>query len=373
MQSFQFGNAAATSICAGLGAGAPKPSELTTNTVLVVACFGMRPAILARAIGGTLVVGLVGLNAVAYRQAQAFTHFAAAGPRTRSGQLSVAETAQVLIEGVRVPRPENRRTPADVGLNHERHVFRGGRGVALEAWLVPRPDAHGTVVLFHGHAASKDSLLREAKAFHRMGFNAFLVDFYGSGGSGGSGTSIGYYEALDVTQAFAYAQHLPRPGPVILYGTSMGAAAVLKAVADDDLRPAGVILECPFDSLIGTVRHRFTKRGLPSFPLADLLVFWGGAQEGFSGFRYRPVDSAARIRVPTLLMNGDQDEWVRVEEARAIFDALKGPKTLQFFEGVEHDSCLRRRPEEWKRAVAEFLAEHASGDWARLSRGGRAR
>ncbi len=268
----------------------------------------MRRARLVQAVGGILMLGFAGLNAVAYRQAHAFTHFAPAGPRTRSGQLSVAETVQVLIDGVRVPRPQNRRTPADVGLNYERHVFRGGRGIALEAWLVPRPDAYGTVVLFHGHAASKDSQLREAKAFHGMGFNTLLVDFYGSGGSGGDGTSIGYYEALDVTQAFAYAQHLPRPGPVLLYGTSMGAAAVLKAVADDDLRPAALILECPFDSLIGTVRHRFTSRGMPSLPVADLLVFWGGALEGFNGFRYRPVDSAARVRVPTLLMNGDRDD-----------------------------------------------------------------
>ncbi len=304
----------------------------------------MRRARLLKAIGGILVLGFAALNAVAYRQAHAFTHFAPAGPRTRMGQLSVVETVKVLINGVRVPRPENRRTPADIGVTYERHVLRGGRGVALEAWLVPRPDAHGAVVLFHGHAASKDSQLREAKAFHGMGLNALLVDFYGSGGSGGNGTSIGYYEALDVTQAFAYAQRLPRPGPVLLYGTSMGAAAVLKAVADDDLRPAALILECPFDSLLGTVRHRFTSRGVPSFPLADLLVFWGGAQEGFNGFRYRPVDSAARVRVPTLLMNGDQDEWVRVDEARAIFDALKGPKTLQLFAGVGHDSCLRRRP-----------------------------
>lgn len=96
-------------------------------------------------------------------------------------------------------------------------------------------------------------------------------------------------------------------------------------------------------------------------------------EEGFSGFRYRPVDSAACIRVPTLLMNGDQDEWVCADEARAIFDALKGPKTLRLFAGVGHDSCLRHRPEEWMRAVAEFLAEHASGDSARLSRGGRSK
>ena len=189
-----------------------------------------------------------------------------------------------------------------------------------------------------------------------MGLNALLVDFYGSGGSGGSGTTIGYLEALDVTRTFEYARGLPAPGPVVLFGASMGAAAVLKAVADDGLRPAALVLECPFDSLIGTVRHRFANRGVPSFPLADLLVFWGGAQEGFDALGFRPVDLASRVRVPTLLMNGDKDEWVRVDEARAIFDALQGPKTLHYFAGVGHDSCLRNRPDEWKAVVGEFLA-----------------
>lgn len=140
----------------------------------------------------------------------------------------------------------------------------------------------------------------------------------------------------------------------------MGAAAILKGVADDQLYPAALVLECPFDSLITTVRHRFSGRGLPSFPLADLLVFWGGVQEGFNGFQYRPAESAAHIDRPTLLMNGDSDPWVRPDEALAVFDALKGPKTLKLVAGVGHDSCLRRRPGEWKRAVAEFLDNSAS-------------
>ena len=85
----------------------------------------------------------------------------------------------------------------------------------------------------------------------------------------------------------------------------------------------------PFDSLIGTVRHRFTTMGIPSFPLADRLVLWGGLQEGFNGFRYRPVESAMTIDRPTLLMNGDNDPWVRPEEARAIFDGPKGPVLVE--------------------------------------------
>ncbi len=183
------------------------------------------------------------------------------------------------------------------------------------------------------------------------------ADFYGSGGSGGKETSIGFHEALDATKALEYARGLPGSGPVVLYGASMGAAAVLKAVADDKLELAGLILECPFDSLIRTVRHRFTSMGVPPFPFADLLVFWGGVQEGFNGFEYRPVQSAARIERPTLLMNGDSDPWVRRDEASAIFRALGGPKTLRLFAGVGHGSCLRGHPDEWKEAVARFLRQ----------------
>jgi hypothetical protein len=135
----------------------------------------------------------------------------------------------------------------------------------------------------------------------------------------------------------------------------MGAAAVLKAVADHELRPSGLILESPFVSLIVTVRHRFAGLGIPAFPLADLLVFWGGVQSGFDALEYRPAESASRIDLPTLLMSGDSDRWVRPDETRAMFEALKGPKTLHLFAGVGHVPCFRERPVEWKDAVGRFL------------------
>jgi alpha-beta hydrolase superfamily lysophospholipase len=312
-------------------------------------------------IGLILVAGLAVLNAAAYRHARAFVRFAPPGHRTPPPHaLSLGQKMQVLVKGVEVPRPENRRTPRDLGLEFERHVFPGSRGVPLEAWLVPQVDARGTVVLFHGHAASKDSQLREANVFHRLGFNALLVDFHGSGGSGGRETSIGFHESVDVVRAFEYARTLPHAGPIVLYGASMGAAAILKGVADEQLAPAALILECPFDTLIGTVRHRFTAMGLPPFPAADLLVFWGGVQAGFNGFRYRPAESASRVTSATLLLSGQEDAYVTPDEARSIFDGLRGPKTLRLFAGVRHESCLRRRPDEWKSAVSEFLATSTS-------------
>jgi hypothetical protein len=45
--------------------------------------------------------------------------------------------------------------------------------MTLEGWLLLRTGARCAAVLFHGHAASKDSELREARAFHAMGLNEF--------------------------------------------------------------------------------------------------------------------------------------------------------------------------------------------------------
>jgi alpha-beta hydrolase superfamily lysophospholipase len=187
-----------------------------------------------------------------------------------------------------------------------------------------------------------------------------LVDFYGSGGSQGSGTSIGFHEAGDVTASYRQAERLGQGRPVVLYGASMGAAALLKAVGDDGLQPAGLVLEAPFDSLLGTVRHRFDTFGIPSFPLADLLVFWGGVQQGFDGRAFRPADDAARVTSPSLLISGEDDPWVRPEETRAIYHRLAGPKSLRLVPGMGHEPCLRAHPEEWRSAVRGFLDAIAS-------------
>lgn len=47
----------------------------------------------------------------------------------------------------------------------------------------------------------KASMLPAAKAFHDLGYKVVLVDFRGSGGSTGEGTTVGYREAEDFVKA----------------------------------------------------------------------------------------------------------------------------------------------------------------------------
>jgi len=158
-----------------------------------------------------------------------------------------------------------------------------------------------------------------------------------------------------VAAAVRYARaNLPQ-GRVLLYGQSMGAAAILRAVHSCGVRPDGIIVEAVFDKMLNTVRHRFEAMGVPSFPCAQLLVFWGGRQAGFNGFRHNPVDYAAAVRCPILFLHGAADPRAQVEEGRRVFNAVPALKYFRGFPRLGHEAALARYPDQWKEAVAEFL------------------
>jgi alpha-beta hydrolase superfamily lysophospholipase len=261
-----------------------------------------------------------------------------------------------------MPRPVNRSTPARYGLTYKRVVLHGHGDAAIEAWITASSRSKGSVLMFHGYAEAKDSLLPMARVFHEAGYGLMLVDFYGSGGSSRSDTSIGYYEAEDVAAAFHGASRIPLERPLVLYGVSMGSSAILRSVALNSINPDALILESPFDRLLTTVKHRFEELNAPSFPGAHLLTFWGGAEMGFDAFGYNPVKYAGAVRAPTLIMIGDRDQYVRIAEAQAILKNIPCDNALVTFPGVRHESCFLADRERWKSTVADFLATHVSGD-----------
>lgn len=303
------------------------------------------------------------VNVLAYRHARSMTHFVADGVRPANPEaLSRFEKLKVLLTGISIPRPRNQATPESVGLAFSTHTFASTDGTRLEAWYAPRPQSRGVVLLFHGYASCKASLLREAKAFHELGYAAFLVDFRGSGGSEGNETTVGVKEADDVAAAVAYVQKLAPTKPMILYGQSMGSAAVLRAVAVCDVRPEAIVIENPFDRLLSTVANRFKAMGAPSFPAAHLLVFWGGVQCGFDGFYHNPADYAKDVSCPVLVLHGEDDPRVVRAEVDAVFDNLNGAKELVLLPGVGHESCLSANPRRWREAVPRFLDKHVRSD-----------
>ena len=135
----------------------------------------------------------------------------------------------------------------------------------------------------------------------------------------------------------------------------MGAVAIMKAMKDYGLKPDGIILECPFGSMSETVEARFKSMNVPTFPMAGLLVFWGGIQNGFWAFGHNPAEYAKHISCPTLLLFGEKDKNVTRGEIDQIFQNLVGEKKLATYQLAGHDNYLTKYKAEWTKDVSEFL------------------
>lgn len=309
-----------------------------------------------RSLAVLVVCGLVGVNALAYQHAQAMTHFEVGPPSAGASRrpASLLGKLRLALCGVRLSRPQHPERPEDLGLPAEEVTIAGKAG-RLAAWYVSAADAEkagprGLVILFHGYITCKARLLAEAAAFRALGQDCLLVDFRGSGESEGDTTTIGYHEADDVASAVEYARGRWPGRRLTLYGVSMGAVAVLRAVGELGVAADRLILECPFDRMSTAVRVRCVAMGVPAFPAAELLLFWGGAMHGFNAFGHNPVRYAEGVRAPALLMVGDADARVSVAHVQEIYDRLGGEKRLFVFPGLGHESYVRRDAARWRRS-----------------------
>ncbi len=288
-------------------------------------------------------IAFLTINIVAYLGAYVLTHFRS------PGEFSLG-----------LPRPVSLKLPIDMGLKYVTQRIPISQTQWLETWFIPVEDSisKGTVILFPGNQGNKArQLLPPAQVFHDLGYDTLLIDFSGVGGSSGNTNTIGIQEAEDVILSMNYAQKSNHKHPLILYGVSMGSAAILKAVAHGNIYPDAIILEVPFAKLTNAVGSRVRAAHLPTFPLTELIVFWGGVQHGFNGFAHNPVEYASQVNCPTLILQGKLDKWTTATEIDRIYENLHGFKQLSIFPTAGHDLLVTIDRERWKQSIDKFLKE----------------
>lgn len=290
------------------------------------------------------------MNLIAFMQSYGFTHYSGEEKAVKPdiASLTLKDKLETLVFGLKKPRTKNIILPSC-----EYKTVMLGENPEIECWEFNHKNSKGTVVLFHGYGGKKSNILDRAEAFAAEGYSFLLVDFMGAGGSEGNKTTIGYAEAEQVKISYDYISKKEKN--IILFGISMGAAAIMKAVSDYGISPSAVILECPFSTLYRTVCNRFDLLGVPQFPFAGMIVFWGGVQHGFWGFSHNPSDYAKSIKSKVLLLHGKLDNRVGMDEMEEIYDNIHSKKLLIEYDDAEHETLFTSNPQRWKKDVFSFL------------------
>jgi hypothetical protein len=288
----------------------------------------------------TLLWSFISLNFIGYLSAYFLSNF------RFPGELKLA-----------LPRPTTSKLPTDIGLKYTTHKIKISPQEWLETWLISSNNSHpeGTIILFHGKGGTKAQLLAQTKVFNNLNYDTLLVDFRGAGGSSGNDTTIGVREAEDVAIAFNYVQQKNTQHPIILYGISMGSAAILRAIAEDTVQPDGIILELPFARLLSAVRTRLPGSDVFSSPMAELIVFWGGIQHNFNGFSHNPVNFARKVHCPTLVFHGKRDRTTSVADVEELTDNLNVSRKLVIFPDAKHELLVKNDFSLWTNNVTQFL------------------
>jgi uncharacterized protein len=208
-----------------------------------------------------------------------------------------------------------------------------GAGVTLTGWRAKhRGVRRGTIVYLHGVADNRGSAIPMMHRYAAKGFEVIAYDSRAHGESTGEVCTYGFYEKQDLRRVLDAVQE-----PVVLMGSSLGAAVALQEAADDP-RVRAVVAAESFSDLRTIAVER-----APKVLTEDMIrrAFDIAAREGkFEIDAVSPLEAAHRISVPVLLVHGAADEATRPEHSRRIYEALAGPKRLLIVDGAGHNQSL---------------------------------
>ncbi|HEX6173287.1 MAG TPA: alpha/beta fold hydrolase [Candidatus Binatia bacterium] len=199
---------------------------------------------------------------------------------------------------------------------------------------------HGAIILCHGMDSTKNSekLVSLGRSLARRGFLTLRFDFAYVGESSEKFEDITYSgEVEDLRAAFSFMRDRYSGGIGIL-GSSMGGAVALLFAAEEPGVAALVTIAAPVHP------EAFPRRVLSR----DALQKW--RERGFTFYNgqrlklalledlemINVVESASKIGCPVLIIHGDNDEIVPVEEALELNACISGKKKLLILRGTDH-------------------------------------
>ncbi len=249
-------------------------------------------------------------------------------------------------------------------------LLRTGDDIVLSVAYYAGVSDGPSYLLGHGFtgSSSNEHFRSVAERLHARGASVLALTFRGHGRSGGTST-VGVDEVQDITAALEWLRHR-RPGvPVITLGFSMGASVVIRHAG---LAPAGTAADVVI-AVSGPGRwyergtkpmrrlHHGVETRIGRFVLHR--VFKTRIGGGWDPLPVSPVEVAASIRVPTLVVHGERDPYFGVEHGRMIAAATPGAQ-LWLEAGMGHAENatsmeLLDRIDDWARhavSVSESMA-----------------
>ncbi len=211
--------------------------------------------------------------------------------------------------------------------------------VKLHGLWLPQKRTNAPVMLYlHGARWDVRSSAHRMQRMHELGFAVLGIDYRGFGKS----TQTLPSEDLAHEDALAAWQWLGQQQPQarrFVFGHSLGSAIAVRLAAEVE-DATGVIVEGGFTSIPDV----FSTMKWGWLPLGPLITQ-----------RFDAASRLEKLKVPLLVVHGANDNLIKPELGRALFERAKQPKRFVLVEGGTHHNTNAVGQVQYRQAVAELF------------------
>lgn len=216
------------------------------------------------------------------------------------------------------------------------------KGVELPAYGQVR----GIIVLLHGRNGRKEDLLPVAERFVAAGFRCVLIDLPAHGASPIESMSFGSTEFERQIPSRVLTEIKSQFGlpdePAVLWGMSMGGAFAVNAASAPNPDWDAMMVVSSFASLESVLKSQVHHWGRSLFPaLLSILDIERRLHKQPVISSIQPKAVAHKIMLPSLIVHGDQDHFVSMQQGRELYKSIvsKDKKWLTV-KGADHNNVL---------------------------------
>ncbi|MBR5976846.1 MAG: alpha/beta hydrolase [Clostridia bacterium] len=254
-------------------------------------------------------------------------------------------------------------------LNPTEYTIKNDKGNTLYGWLFKNEKpTNRYMIFFHGYNISglADGN-RYIRLYHDLGFNCFVVDHVHQGKSEGKCVTFGEQESKDCIKWLHFmVNEFGKDIEIVIHGVSMGGATAILTAANPDLpeNVKFVVDDCGYSSARAEFIHVLTSFHIPR-PIAKAIInneaHYYKLRYGYNLDNADPKSQAHKIKIPTLLMHGDDDVFVPHYMSEEIFAELTCPKEFHSFKGAPHSGCQYLYPEEYTSYIKTYIDKYLGG------------
>jgi uncharacterized protein len=211
--------------------------------------------------------------------------------------------------------------------------------VKLHGLWLPQQQADAPVLLYlHGARWDVRSSAHRMQRMHELGFSVLGIDYRGFGKSTPALPSedFAHEDALAAWQWLATQQPQAKR---FVFGHSLGSAIAVRLASEvEDV--GGVIVE----------------GGFTSIPDVFSTMKWGWLPLGpFITQRFDAASRLEKLKVPLLVVHGANDNLIKPDLGRALYEKAKQPKRFVLVEGGTHYNTNAVGQGHYRQAVAELF------------------